>query len=80
MFQLSPIYWLARKSKEIEGMTEEEKRAQMEKVHRVPSALVNWLLSAIIAAETPLGYWVRFPWGTSVLGVFRKPTGVSCRV
>lgn len=72
MFLLSPLYWLTRKRKRTEGMTEDEKRTLMEKTHRVPSALVNWPLAAIFAAETPLGHWVRFPWGTSVLGVFRK--------
>jgi hypothetical protein len=30
-------------------------------------------LAAVFAAETPLGHFLRFPWGTSVLGVFRKP-------
>lgn len=72
MFLLSPLYWLVRQGKGVEGMTDEEKMALMHKTHRVPSALLNGPLTAIFAAETPLGHWLRFPWGTSVLGVFRK--------
>jgi hypothetical protein len=72
MFLLSPFYWLAQQGRGIEGMIEEDKWALMHKTHRVPSALLNLPLTAIFAAETPLGHWLRFPWGTSVLGVFRK--------
>ncbi|WP_281290966.1 class I SAM-dependent methyltransferase [Thiohalocapsa marina] len=72
MFLLSPLYWLARQGKGIEGMTEDEKMALMHKTHQVPPAPLNLPLTAIFAAETPLGHWLRFPWGTSVLGVFRR--------
>nr|VFJ60776.1 MAG: 2-polyprenyl-3-methyl-5-hydroxy-6-metoxy-1,4-benzoquinol methylase [Candidatus Kentron sp. FM]VFJ66620.1 MAG: 2-polyprenyl-3-methyl-5-hydroxy-6-metoxy-1,4-benzoquinol methylase [Candidatus Kentron sp. FM]VFK12888.1 MAG: 2-polyprenyl-3-methyl-5-hydroxy-6-metoxy-1,4-benzoquinol methylase [Candidatus Kentron sp. FM] len=72
MFLLSPLYWLVRQGRRIEGMTEEQKMALIHKTHQVPSALFNLPLTAICAAETPLGHWIRFPWGTSVLGVFRK--------
>lgn len=44
----------------------------MQKTNQVPSALLNGPLTAIFAAETPLGQWLRFPWCTSVLEVFRK--------
>jgi hypothetical protein len=30
-------------------------------------------LAAIFSAETPLGAWLPFPWGTSVLAVLRRP-------
>lgn len=72
MFLLSPLYWLARQGKGIVGMTEEQKEAVMHKTHKVLSAPLNLPLTAIFAVETPLGQWLRFPWGTSVLGVFRK--------
>lgn len=72
MFLLSPLYWLTRQGKGIEGMTKEQKQALMQKTHQVPPAPLNLSLSAIFAAETPLGHWLRFPWGTSVLGVFQK--------
>jgi SAM-dependent methyltransferase len=73
MFLLSPLYWLARKGAPVRGMTQEQKIALSIKAHQVPSLLVNTTLSAVFAAETPLGHWLRFPWGTSILGVFRKP-------
>lgn len=72
MFLLSPLYWLVRQGKGIEGMTEAQKLALVHETHQVPPALLNRPLTAVFAAETPLGHWVRFPWGTSVLGVFRK--------
>lgn len=73
MFLLSPLYWLARKGKKIEEMNEEQREALMDKTHQVPGALVNGALSAVFFTETPLGHYLRFPWGTSLLGVFRKP-------
>lgn len=73
MFLLSPLYWLTRQGKGIEGLGEEEREALMDKTHKVPAAPINEALSFIFAAETPLGHWLNFPWGTSILGVFRKP-------
>jgi SAM-dependent methyltransferase len=73
MFLLSPLYWLARTRKGIEGMNEKQKTALMNKTHQVPPPPINGMLSAVFAAETPLGHWLRFPWGTSILGIFRKP-------
>lgn len=72
MFLVSPLYWLARQGKGIEGMTADQKRALMQKAHQVPAAPINLPLTAIFAAETPLGHWLRFPWGTAVLEVLRK--------
>jgi SAM-dependent methyltransferase len=72
MFLLSPRYWLARLGNWSKGMTDAQKQTLMHKAHQVPSAPLNLALTAIFAAETPLGHWLRFPWGTSVLGVFRK--------
>ena len=72
MFLLSPLYWLARQGKGIEGMTDDEKMALMHKTHQVPPTPLNLPLTAIFAAETPLGHWLRFPWAISVLGVFRQ--------
>lgn len=72
MFLLSPLYWLARRGKKTDGMSEEEKAALSEEAHQVPFGPVNAMLSSIFALETPLGHKLRFPWGTSILGVFRK--------
>ena len=73
MFLLSPLYWLVRRKSGIEAMTDAEKQELLAKTHQVPSVPVNGALTAVFAAETPLGHWLRFPWGTSILGVFRKP-------
>lgn len=72
MFLLSPLYWLSRNGKNIQHMGEAERLALMNKTHKVPWAPINSALTAIFATETPLGHWVHFPWGTSILGVFRK--------
>lgn len=72
MFYLSPAYLLSRMNLSFAAMTQAWLRERVIKQHQVPSTPVNGILSAIFAAETPLGHWVRFPWGTSILGVFRK--------
>jgi SAM-dependent methyltransferase len=73
MFLLSPLYWLARCRPGVARMSQDDKRNLMADMHKVPSAPLNLALTAVFAAETPLGYRLRFPWGTSILGVFRKP-------
>lgn len=71
MFLLSPLYWLSRKSKP-KNLSAELLEAAIHKEHRVPNGLVNWALTKIFSAESPLGHHVHFPWGTSVLGIFEK--------
>lgn len=71
MFFLSPLYWLSRKSKP-KNLSDEALAAAIQKEHRVPGRLVNGALTRIFCAESPVGNHVRFPWGTSVLGVFEK--------
>lgn len=73
MFYLSPLYWLARRRPGIARMSEAEQRELMLRSHRVPAPALNAVLTAVMGAETPLGHWLSFPWGTSLLGVFRKP-------
>lgn len=73
MFLLSPLYLLTRLGPGIARLSPKEKQALSEQQHRVPGKLLNETLTAIFAAETPIGHFVRFPWGTSVLGVFKKP-------
>jgi SAM-dependent methyltransferase len=73
MFFLSPLYWLARRGPGIGAMTEEKQRHLARRAHRVPNRLVNGALTAMFASESPLGHRLRFPWGTSLLGVFRRP-------
>ena len=74
MFFLSPMLllsrWLQRPPK---NANSQQLQNLIEQTHRVPRPIVNGPLSAIFSAETPLGHYVPFPWGTSILGVFRKP-------
>jgi len=72
MFLLSPFYWLSRRRLGVDHMSDEEKQVMIKKAHQVPAAPLNLALTAVSGAETPLGHWLRFPWGTSILGVFRK--------
>jgi 2-polyprenyl-3-methyl-5-hydroxy-6-metoxy-1,4-benzoquinol methylase len=72
MFFLSPLYFLSRIKPAFESLTPAQKRLTILKQHQVQPAIVNSVLSTIFSAETPLGYWLRFPWGTSILGVFKK--------
>jgi SAM-dependent methyltransferase len=73
MFLLSPLLWLSRFAAPVKDASDEEKRAYATRAHAVPSAAINQLLSATFATESPLGHWLSFPWGTSILGVFQKP-------
>ncbi|SDW04851.1 class I SAM-dependent methyltransferase [Thiocapsa roseopersicina] len=73
MFFLSPLYYLARRRPGIMRLSEDQKRALIIKSHRIPSPPINAGLTFVFASETPVGHWIRFPFGTSILGVFRKP-------
>jgi SAM-dependent methyltransferase len=72
MFYLSPLYLLIRMKSGFATMTPAQKKELVLKQHQVPSAPINGVLSAIFSAESPIGHWLRFPWGTSILGVFKK--------
>ncbi len=75
MFFLSPILLLSRWTFWRRfGRSHEDARDAVEKTHRVPAAPWNAALAAVFGAETPLGLTWRFPWGTSVLAVFRLPS------
>lgn len=74
MFFLSPLLWLSRlNERNLNNLSPEEAQALAKRTHRVPPFPVNGLLGAIFSCETPLGLKLPFPWGTSILGVFRKP-------
>jgi hypothetical protein len=53
-------------------LTQTEQLALVHKQHEVPANIINSSLNLIFSAETPLGHWLPFPWGTSILGVFQK--------
>jgi SAM-dependent methyltransferase len=71
MFFLSPLL-LRWKRPAIETMTAEAIQDHLKRTHRTPAWPVNQVLRAIFSLETPLGVWLPFPWGTSILGVFQK--------
>jgi hypothetical protein len=74
MFFLGPLLLLSRpKRMHCATLSQEQIREHGYRTHRTPPMLLNRLLQWIFALETPLGYWIPFPWGTSVLGLFRKP-------
>lgn len=75
MFFLSPLLLASRwcTKPDLGKLSEAQRRELIAKTHRVPQRLVNGLLTGVFSAETPLGHWVPFPWGTSVLAILRKP-------
>jgi len=74
MFFLSPLVWLRRRSAPRPAtMTRQEIRRYLDRLDRIPPAPLNLALGAVFAAETPLGAWCPFPWGTSVLAMLRRP-------
>jgi len=74
MFFLSPLLWLARlRGPDPAHMTPADIRRYLDQADRIPAAPINAALAAIFSAETPIGAWCPFPWGTSVLAVFRRP-------
>jgi SAM-dependent methyltransferase len=78
MFFLSPLVLLSRfRRPDLARMSAAEVREYLGRVHRPPSRPVNALLGLVFGAETPLGLSVPFPWGTSVLGIFRKPLAAA---
>jgi SAM-dependent methyltransferase len=74
MFFLSPLLVLSRwLAPARAGMSRRKIQDYVNRTHRVPAAPVNQALRLVFSMETPLGLWLPFPWGTSLLGVFRKP-------
>ena len=75
MFFLSPLLMLSRiKRINANELTREQIREHLKRTHQVPAGAINLMLKFIFMCETPLGYYMPFPWGTSILGVFRKPS------
>ncbi len=76
MFFLSPLLLAARLAvrPDLESMSRERVREIMARMHRVPTPIVNAALGLIFSCETPLGHYLPFPWGSSVLAVLQKPS------
>ena len=78
MFLLSPLLWWARRrGPDLANLTPRQARNLLDHTHRVPAAPINSTLAFIFSAETPLGWHLPFPWGTSIVGIFRKPNTSS---
>lgn len=74
MFFLSPLLLLSRQNiPDPAQLTPDEARERLRRSARIPPEPVNTLFSTVFSLESPLGAWVPFPWGTSVLAVFRRP-------
>jgi SAM-dependent methyltransferase len=75
MFFLSPLLVVSRllQRGKVKTLSDEQRWKLAENMHRIPAAPLNTALSAVFGAETPLGHWTPFPWGTSLLAVLRKP-------
>lgn len=75
MFFLSPLLLASRRmsSRKAAKLSAADIAAMQRSMHRVPWPPINLLLRGIFSAESPLGHYVRLPWGTSILGVFQKP-------
>jgi SAM-dependent methyltransferase len=76
MFILSPLLLASRVAMApgIKWKTAEQKRELTMRMHSIPHPIVNGILTSAFVAETPLGHLVRFPWGTSLLAILRRPS------
>jgi len=75
MFILSPLLLGSRFAAgfRIKFKTEEQRNELAVRMHSIPHPIVNGVLTAAFSAETPPGHVVRFPWGSSLLAVLRRP-------
>jgi 2-polyprenyl-3-methyl-5-hydroxy-6-metoxy-1,4-benzoquinol methylase len=75
MFFLSPLLWFSRLKRPAPVNGDDNATfALLERTHRVPALPLNTLMKLVFDLETPLGLRIPFPWGTSILGVFQKPS------
>jgi hypothetical protein len=72
MFFLSPLYILSRMRRGFEKLPKEKQQEIVTSQHRIPPPAVNRLLEFTFSLESPIGHHLKFPWGASLLGVFRK--------
>ena len=72
MFLLSPLYLFARMGRRVDKLSFDEKKDLVKRQHEIPHHIVNKFLTKAFELETPLSRYLRFPWGTSILGVFQK--------
>ncbi len=76
MFLLSPLLLASRlRRPALDAMSADEIAEHLRKTHRVPPEPLNRLLTLVLLGEAPVALRARLPWGSSVLGVFRKAPG-----
>jgi 2-polyprenyl-3-methyl-5-hydroxy-6-metoxy-1,4-benzoquinol methylase len=74
MFFLSPLLLLQRLLSDASSSVgkREDDIARVRRSHNLPPKPINVLLSVVFALETPAGFGLPFPWGTSLMAVFQK--------
>lgn len=73
MFFLSPVLLASRAfRKSMKTTAPEERRKLISDTHKIPWKPLNNLLDQIFSVESKLINRFSFPWGTSILGIFRK--------
>ena len=73
MFLLSPALVLSRMfSRPPASATAEQLREHLARTHRIPARPVNAMLARAFSIEALMVNRVAFPWGTSILAVFRR--------
>jgi len=78
MFFLSPLLIVSRwlTNRKVAKSSPDAARDVSKAMHQVPHPVVNGVLRSVFSGETPLGHLIRFPWGTSIFGLFQKPPAV----
>ncbi len=73
MFFLSPALLLSRiLFRPPASATPEQRRDHLARTHRIPAQPINKLLVKVFSIEASMVNSVHFPWGTSILAVFRR--------
>jgi SAM-dependent methyltransferase len=73
MFLLSPALFLSRMLiRPPESATPEQLMNHLAQTHKIPAAPVNELLWQLFSIEATMVNSVNFPWGTSILAVFKR--------
>jgi hypothetical protein len=72
MFYLSPLLWLARKLLFFRIISKRNLKKRIKKQYLKNMSWINKVCKIIFHLETPIGHVLSFPWGTSVLAVYKK--------
>ena len=73
MFVLSPALLLSRiLFRPPKSATTEQLMNHLKQTHSIPARPVNGLLTKLFSIEAAMINFVNFPWGTSILSVFKR--------